>query len=941
MQSTDCTFAGFKKRMHIMEYTPSEFEGKWQKMWAEQELFKASESSDQPKFYVLDMFPYPSGAGLHVGHPLGYIASDIVSRYKRHRGFMVLHPMGYDSFGLPAEQYAIKTGRHPADTTRENVARYREQLDALGFSFDWSREVQTSDPSFYRWTQWIFLKLFDSWYDSDLDKARPIQELVEWLEEKGSKGLSAAGGTEEEIGPEQWSGMSEEERSDFLQHFRLAYRSDAFVNWCPELGTVLANDEVKDGFSERGGHPVERKKMTQWSLRITAYAERLLNELDTIAWSESLKESQRHWIGRSEGARLRFSVQQSEDTIDVFSTRPDTLYGATFLVLAPEHEGVSQWTTEECKEPVDAYRKEAARRSERERMSETKRVSGVFTGSYALHPLTEEPIPIWVADYVLAGYGSGAVMAVPGHDARDHAFAQKFGLPIVEVVAGGDVQKEAFESKEGSLVNSPLIDGLSVEKGKKKMLDILEAEGLGQREVQYKLRDAAFGRQRYWGEPIPIYYDQGIPKPVRDEHLPLELPEVSSFLPTEDGDPPLGNAQHWSYLPEKGLVPNGEGHPIECTTMPGWAGSSWYWLRYMSPNAQNGFTEPQAEKYWRSVDLYFGGAEHATGHLLYSRFWQKFLKDLGWVGSEEPFERLINQGMILGTSALVHRVEGEDRLVSAGLKDSYTTTRLHVDVSLVENGLLDTEALRKWQPDLAQTEFILEDGVFKVEEEVEKMSKRWHNVINPDDVVAQYSADCLRMYEMFLGPLEQHKPWNTQGLSGVQGFLRKLWRLTVGDWSEDEPTKEEWKSLHKTIKKVTEDIEHFSFNTAVSSFMICVNELHSLKCTKRKVFEPLLIALSPFAPHITEELWQLHGNGFSVSQESWPEWDEKHLQESTVVYPISFNGKTRFTLELAKDLSKEEIEKAAMADERYAQYIQGKTVRKVIVVPGKIVNIVL
>lgn len=924
-----------------MDYRPQQFEKKWQEEWAKAELFKAIEDPSRPKFYVLDMFPYPSGAGLHVGHPLGYIASDIVSRYKRHRGFSVLHPMGYDSFGLPAEQYAIQTGRHPAETTRENVARYRQQLDGIGFSFDWSREVQTSNPEFYRWTQWIFLQLFDSWYDIAQDKARPISDLIAYLDQHGTSGLRAATDNEKKLNPTDWKNYSELERSAFLQDYRLAYRSEAFVNWCPALGTVLANDEVKDGFSERGGHPVIRKKMMQWSLRITAYADRLLNGLNTLDWSESLKESQRHWIGRSEGARLRFQIEGHDEHIEVFTTRPDTIYGATFLVMAPEHKLVPAISTTEQRQEVADYREATARRSERERMSEVKRVSGAFTGAYAIHPLTGDKLPIWIADYVLAGYGSGAVMAVPAHDSRDHAFAKQFDLKIIEVVRGGNVKAEAYEAKEGRLVNSPLINGMEFKKALGRILDEIERREIGDLQVQFRLRDAAFGRQRYWGEPIPIYYEDGIPKAVKEEHLPLVLPEVKSFLPTEDGDPPLGHATQWAYHPDKGVVPNSQGFPLELTTMPGWAGSSWYWLRYMSPSKKDGFLEDEAEHYWQNVDLYLGGAEHATGHLLYARFWQKFLKDRSWARSEEPFQKLINQGMIQGMSALVYRVEGTDTYVSEGLKAEYKTTALHVDVSLVQNGELNLEALRRWRSDFQKAEFILEDGVYKVGEEVEKMSKRWHNVINPDDVVEEYGADSLRMYEMFLGPLEQHKPWNTQGLSGVQGFLRKLWRLAEDEWSDDEPNKEELKTLHKTIKKITEDIEQYSFNTAVSAFMICVNELTALKCKKRKVFEPLLILLSPFAPHIAEELWTSHQNDFSVSQQDWPAFDESVLVESKVLYPVSFNGKLRYKIELPADFSVDQVKQAAKEDERFVRYLEGKEPKKIIVVPGRIVNVVL
>ncbi len=923
-----------------MEFRPDDFEAKWQERWAKEEVFKAVEDKSKPKYYVLDMFPYPSGAGLHVGHPLGYIASDIVSRFKRLKGYSVLHPMGYDSFGLPAEQYAIQTGQHPLKTTKENILRYRKQLDAIGFSFDWSREVRTSSPEYFKWTQFIFLKLFHSWYNLDLAQAQSIQDLEKHFEINGSSGIAAASSFESHFTASDWKGYSDFKREEILQQFRLAYRSETFVNWCPALGTVLANDEVKEGFSERGGHPVERKKMQQWSLRITAYADRLLSGLQTIDWSDSLKESQKNWIGKSEGAKLFFDIQNSKKKIEVFSTRPDTIYGASFIVLAPEHEWVDELTTSSQFSLIQSYKKASSQRSERERMADVKEVSGAFTGSFAVHPFTGDLLPIWIADYVLAGYGTGAVMAVPAHDSRDWAFAKHFELPIIEVVSGGDILKEAYEAKEGSIINSPLINGLEVLEAKKRMIELVEQRNIGSRKIQYRIRDAAFGRQRYWGEPIPVYYEDGIAKTVREEHLPLNLPEVDQFLPTEDGDPPLGRADKWSYHPEKGLVANGEGYPLELTTMPGWAGSSWYWLRYMDPQNVEEFVGQEQQAYWKEVDLYLGGAEHATGHLLYARFWQKFLKDIGLAVSEEPFKKMINQGMIQGTSSLIYRIEGRDAYVSHGLKDSYTTTAIHIDVNLVENSVVNIEALKKWRTDFADSEFILENGELRAGEEVEKMSKRWHNVVNPDDVVARYGADALRMYEMFLGPLEQHKPWNTNGLSGVSSFLRKLWRLYEGDLSNEDANEKERKSLHKTIKKVSEDIDNFSFNTSVSAFMICVNELQEQKCNKREILEPLLIILSPYAPHIAEELWSKLGNAFSVSLQEWPEYNPKFLEESNVLYPVSFNGKVRYKLEVPADTTPKRVEELALNHELFEKYAEGKAVKKIIVVPKRIVNIV-
>lgn len=928
-----------------MDYNFQSIEKKWQAYWSSQKSFAAKEQSEKPKFYVLDMFPYPSGAGLHVGHPLGYIASDIVARYKRHKGFNVLHPMGYDSFGLPAEQYAIQTGQHPAITTEKNIKRYREQLDRIGFSFDWSREVRTSDPSFYKWTQWIFLQLFDSWYDYDQEKARPIEELVWYLHENGTNGLNAACEEDLHITPEEWEGYDEKLREQVLQNFRLAYRSESTVNWCPALGTVLANDEVKDGLSERGGHPVVQKKMMQWSMRITAYADRLLAGLDNIDWSDSLKESQRNWIGKSKGASVYFDLHGHEDKIEVFTTRPDTIFGVSFMVLAPEHYLVDQICTPEQKEAVEAYKEAAARKSERDRMTEVKSISGVFTGAYVKHPFSGDLVPVWIADYVLAGYGTGAVMAVPGHDSRDWAFAKHFELPIKEVVAGGNVQEESYDAKEGNLVNSDFLNGLPVQEAISKAIQEIEKRELGSAQVNFRLRDAVFGRQRYWGEPIPIYFVDGMPRRVKEEHLPLELPAVDAFLPTEDGEPPLARASQWNYHPDKGVVPAGEGYLLETTTMPGWAGSSWYDLRYMDAHNRENFAAQESLDYWQDVDLYIGGSEHATGHLLYTRFWHKFLKDKGFLQSEEPFKKLINQGMILGYSAFAHRIEGSNKFISAEKAKEHKTTLVHVDVNLVNaSDELDLEAFKAWRDDLKDAEFEYE-GSFKVSREVEKMSKSKFNVVNPDDIIANYGADTLRLYEMFLGPLEQSKPWNTAGISGVHNFLKKLWRLYHQGGSfnvvEEAPNEKELKTLHTLIKKLNEDITNFSFNTSVSAFMIAVNELQDLKCTKRGVLEVLPVLISPFAPHIAEELWSILGNTNSITEVAYPVHEEKYLVESKHKYPISFNGKVRFTLELAADLAKDEVEKIVMAEERTQQYLDGNTPKKVIVVPGRIVNIVL
>jgi leucyl-tRNA synthetase len=921
-----------------MEYNFTEIERKWQRHWAEKKTFRALNGGDKPKYYVLDMFPYPSGAGLHVGHPLGYIASDIIARYKRHKGFNVLHPMGYDSFGLPAEQYAIQTGQHPALTTAENIKRYREQLDRIGFSFDWDREVRTSDPSFYKWTQWIFIRLFNSWYNRKSDKAEEIGLLVSEFERNGNSAVDAVCDEDTPaFSAEQWKNFSEKERSDLLMRYRIAYLGEAYVNWCPALGTVLANDEVKDGVSERGGYPVERKLMKQWSMRISAYAQRLLDGLDTIDWPESLKEAQRNWIGRSEGTSLRFKLRDHQERIEVFTTRPDTVFGVSFLTLAPEHELVDKITTAERKAEVSAYVERSKNRSERERQAEVNTVSGVFTGAYAEHPFSGQPVPVWIGDYVLAGYGTGAVMAVPGHDSRDYAFAKHFSLPIPEVVSGGDLSKAAFEAKEGKVINSGFLDGLEVKEAIARAILEIEQRGLGRRKVNFRLRDAVFGRQRYWGEPIPVYYKDGIPYALPENELPLVLPEVDKFLPTEDGEPPLARAAgEWKY---KGL------YDYEWTTMPGWAGSSWYYLRYMDPQNDARFAERKHIDYWQNVDLYIGGSEHATGHLLYVRFWTKFLEDMDLVPFSEPAKKLINQGMIQGTSAIVHRVNHSNKIVSAGLKNNYETTEIHVDVSLVDNNVVDIDALKKWRDDFAEATFGLEDGKLIASSAVEKMSKRWYNVVTPDSICDRFGADTLRLYEMFLGPLEQSKPWNTNGITGVSGFLKKLWRLFHSREgfvvTDAEPTKSELKSLHRTIKKINEDIERFSFNTSVSNFMICVNELTEQKCSKRAILEPLLVLLSPYAPHIAEELWEKLGHRESIAYAPFPAWNEAYLVENNFSYPVSFNGKTRLNLELPLSLSVPEIEKEVLSREEVKKYLNGGTPRKVIIVPGKIVNIVV
>jgi len=939
-----------------MEYNFREIEKKWQKHWKETETFKTEEDSSRPKYYVLDMFPYPSGAGLHVGHSLGYIASDIYTRYKRLKGFNLLHPMGYDAFGLPAEQYAIQTGQAPAITTEQNIKRYREQLDNIGLSFDWSREVRTSDPAYYKWTQWIFLKLFNCWYNNRSNKAEDINLLISEFEKSGNINVNACTSQETIFTDVQWLGFSEREKSDILLNYRLAYISEATVNWCPALGTVLANEEVKEGLSERGGHPVERKLMKQWSLRITAYADRLLQGLENIDWTESIKEQQRNWIGKSEGAQLEFKVQNSELKIEVFTTRPDTIFGATFMTLAPEHELVEKITSNEQKKSVYAYIDEVKKRSERERMAEVKRITGVFTGAYAINPFTGNPIPVWIGDYVLAGYGTGAVMSVPAHDERDHAFAKHFSLPIVEVIKGAeeiDIQEKSFDAKEGTCINSDFLNGLNVKDAMRRIIDEISKRGFGTGKINFRLRDAIFGRQRYWGEPIPIYYMDGIPQALSESELPLILPEVDKYLPTEEGEPPLARAKDWKY---KGI------YEYETTTMPGWAGSSWYFLRYMDAGNPETFASEKALKYWEQVDLYIGGAEHATGHLLYVRFWTKFLYDLDLIPLDEPAKKLINQGMIQGRSNFVYRIKDSNKYVSYNLKDKYDTIALHVDVNFVENDIMDIEAFKIWRSDYADATFILEDKNTKMESsspdavyvcgaEVEKMSKSKWNVVSPDAMIDKYGADCLRLYEMFLGPLELSKPWNTNGISGTSNFIRKLWRLyhvpenNSKDLSwcvtDEEPSKAEYKILHKTIRKIMEDIERYSFNTSVSNFMICVNELTDLKCHKRAILEPLAILVSPYAPHIAEELWEKLGNKRSISHASFPEFKEEYLVEEQFAYPISINGKTKFNLELSLALNKEEIEAEVLSADEVKKLLAGNSPKKVVIVPGRIVNIVL
>ena len=944
-----------------MTYNHKEIEAYWQAYWAEHQSYKSVNDFSKPKYYVLDMFPYPSGAGLHVGHPLGYIASDIVARYKRHQGFNVLHPQGYDSFGLPAEQYAIQTGQHPALTTAQNIARYREQLDKIGFSFDWSREVKTSDPAYYCHTQWIFIQLFNSWYNRATDKAEPIETLIALFEKGGNAGVDAPCDDDTPtFTAEQWKAFSEAEKQRILLKYRLTYLAETEVNWCPALGTVLANDEVVNGVSERGGHPVIRKKMTQWSMRITAYADRLLQGLDTIDWSESIKESQRNWIGKSVGASIDFVVAEGDYKITVFTTRPDTLFGVTYLTLAPEHPLVLEITTEEQRAEVEAYIANTAKRSERDRMADTKTVSGAFTGAYAVHPLTGKRVPIWIGDYVLASYGTGAVMAVPAGDERDHAFAKHFkgakGMPEMINIFDKDISENAFTEKEGmTYQNSDLLDGCtSFKEAFPKVLAALKAKGAGKAKINYRLRDAVFSRQRYWGEPFPVYYKDGLPQMIEQQYLPILLPEVEKYLPTEEGNPPLGNATTWAWdtanhkIVSNELIDNQTIFPLELNTMPGWAGSSWYWLEYMMEKEERAdFPTKAVTNYWQNVDLYVGGSEHATGHLLYSRFWNKFLKDRGFAPTEEPFKKLINQGMILGMSAFVYRLEGTNTFVSKGQIKDQNVQPIHVDISLLKDTSdeLDIEKFKAWRKEFADAEFILEeDGKYITGREVEKMSKSKYNVVNPDDICEQYGADTLRLYEMFLGPLEQAKPWNTAGISGVYNFLRKLWRLYFSDsgWqvTDETPTAEMLKALHKTIKKVNEDIQSFSFNTSVSQFMICVNELSALKCHHKAILEPMAILIAPFAPHIAEELWKHLGHTQSITYAPYPTHDDQYLQEDSKEYPVSFNGKVRFKRAFPIDMPVAEIEKAILADPQTAEQLQGKAPKKVIVVPNRIINVV-
>jgi leucyl-tRNA synthetase len=920
-----------------MDYDFKSIESKWQAWWAGNKTFRTSLDPSKPKYYVLDMFPYPSGAGLHVGHPLGYIASDIFSRYKRLTGYNVLHPMGYDAFGLPAEQYAIQTGQHPEKTTTDNINRYRSQLDRIGFSYDWDREVRTCDPKFYKWTQWAFLRMFDSWYDRSLQKARPIAELTAHFASEGASGVDAACSQELDFTAEQWNAMSEKEKSDTLMNYRIAYQGETSVNWCEGLGTVLANDEVKDGLSVRGGFPVEQKKMTQWQLRVSAYAGRLLDSLDDLAWTDSLKEMQRNWIGKSEGCEVVFDTVCGDKhlPITIFTTRVDTIFGVTFMVLAPESDLVAELTTPEQKEAVEEYIKQVKKKTERERIAETKTVTGVFAGSYGINPLTGERIPIWISEYVLAGYGTGAIMAVPAHDSRDYVFAKTFDLPIVPIIEGCDVSEESFDAKEGKMCNSGFLNGLDVKVAIEKAKDYVEEKGIGRRKTNFRLRDAIFSRQRYWGEPFPIYYKDGIPTPLPESALPLELPEIESFKPAANGEPPLSRAKDWTY----------EGYPLEKSTMPGFAGSSAYYLRYMDPHNDEALVDKEVDAYWRDVDLYIGGTEHATGHLIYSRFWNKFLYDFGYVCEDEPFKKLVNQGMIQGRSNFVYRIVGTNTFVSLGLKDKYETTEIHVDVNIVYNDRLDLEAFKAWRPEYADAEFILEDGEYVCGWAIEKMSKSMFNVVNPDLVCDTYGADTLRLYEMFLGPLEQSKPWDTKGIDGVNRFLKKFWRLFYDrdGWivTDDAPAPAELKALHKLIAKERADIEAFSFNTTISAFMIALNELSALKCSKRGILEPLVILLSPFAPHIAEELWHALGHEGSVTFATFPEYVEAYTVEDNCTYAVSFNGKTRFTVDLPKSAGKDEVEAAVRAMEQTAKYTDGLNIVKVIVVPGKIVNIVV
>ncbi len=922
-----------------MEYNFKEVEKKWQSYWQENKTYRVEVDPSKPKYYVLDMFPYPSGAGLHVGHPLGYIASDIYSRYKHLKGFNVLHPMGYDAYGLPAEQYAIQTGQHPAITTEKNIRRYREQMDKIGFSFDWDREIRTCDPEYYKWTQWTFIQMFNSFYCYDEQKAMPITELVKAFEAVGTQGLNVACGEEMNFTAEEWKRKSTKEQQEILLNYRLAYLADTMVNWCPQLGTVLANDEVKEGLSLRGGYPVVQKKMRQWSLRVSAYAQRLLDGLDNIDWSDSLKDIQRNWIGRSQGADVKFDVKDSDLKLEIFTTRPDTIFGVSFMVLAPESDYVKPLTTPEQADAVAEYLDYVSKRTERERQTEVKKVTGVFTGSYAINPFTNEAIPIWISEYVLSGYGTGAIMAVPGHDSRDYAFAKHFNLPIVPVVDDGeghDMSEGSYDAKAGKMINSGIINGMEVKEAIAYIAGEVEKRGIGKSKINYRLRDAIFSRQRYWGEPFPVYYKDDLPYMLDESKLPLELPEVDKYLPTESGEPPLGRAKNWKTE---------DGYPLELNTMPGFAGSSAYFLRYMDPHNNNTLVDHEICNYWKNVDLYLGGSEHATGHLIYARFWNMFLYDLGVACEEEPFKKLINQGMIQGRSNFVYRIQGTNTFVSVGLKDQYKTTEIHVDVNIVKNDVLDQDAFRAWMPEYANAEFILENGKYICGWAIEKMSKSMFNVVNPDTIIEEYGADTLRLYEMFLGPLEFSKPWDTQGIDGVYKFLRKFWRLfQVGEdfsVSDETPSREELKVLHKTIKKVEYDIENFSFNTSIPAFMICTNELTALKCNKRAVLEPLVIALAPFAPHMAEELWSLLGHSQSITKESFPKWEEKFLVEDAFEYPVSFNGKVRFKLSMPLTATNADIEAAVKAAPESTKWLEGKEIKKMIIVPKKIVNVVM
>ena len=922
-----------------MEYNFKEVEKKWQSYWQENKTYRVEVDPSKPKYYVLDMFPYPSGAGLHVGHPLGYIASDIYSRYKHLKGFNVLHPMGYDAYGLPAEQYAIQTGQHPAITTEKNIRRYREQMDKIGFSFDWDREIRTCDPEYYKWTQWTFIQMFNSFYCYDEQKAMPITELVKAFEAVGTQGLNVACGEEMNFTAEEWKRKSTKEQQEILLNYRLAYLADTMVNWCPQLGTVLANDEVKEGLSLRGGYPVVQKKMRQWSLRVSAYAQRLLDGLDHLDWSDSLKDIQRNWIGRSQGADVKFDVKDSDLKLEIFTTRPDTIFGVSFMVLAPESDYVKPLTTPEQADAVAEYLDYVSKRTERERQTEVKKVTGVFTGSYAINPFTNEAIPIWISEYVLSGYGTGAIMAVPGHDSRDYAFAKHFNLPIVPVIDDGeghDMSESSYDAKAGKMINSGIINGMEVKEAIAYIAGEVEKRGIGKSKINYRLRDAIFSRQRYWGEPFPVYYKDDLPYMLDESKLPLELPEVDKYLPTESGEPPLGRAKNWKTE---------DGYPLELNTMPGFAGSSAYFLRYMDPHNNNALVDHEICNYWKNVDLYLGGSEHATGHLIYARFWNMFLYDLGVACEEEPFKKLINQGMIQGRSNFVYRIQGSNTFVSVGLKDQYKTTEIHVDVNIVKNDVLDQDAFRAWMPEYANAEFILENGKYICGWAIEKMSKSMFNVVNPDTIIEEYGADTLRLYEMFLGPLEFSKPWDTQGIDGVYKFLRKFWRLfQVGEnfsVSDETPSKEELKVLHKTIKKVEYDIENFSFNTSIPAFMICTNELTALKCNKRAILEPLVITIAPFAPHMAEELWSLLGHTQSITKETFPQWEEKFLTEDTFEYPVSFNGKVRFKLSMPLTATNADIEAAVKAAPESTKWLEGKEIKKMIIVPKKIVNVVM